>query len=81
MSTKELLEDALGQDPISSTSCFEWYATTIGIAALCKTSESLQIEKLYQAAITEGLDIGLELTKEEREFHYSLKGIVIIFYS
>ncbi len=81
MSTKELLDDALAETPIGSTAGFEWYATRIGIAALCKFSDPLQIEKLYQAAILEGLEIGLELTKEEREFHSCLKGIVIIFYS
>ncbi len=81
MSTKELLEDALLEAPIGSTAGFEWYATPIGIAALSTASDSVQIEKLYQAAITEGLEIGLEPTKEEREFHYCLKGIVIIFYS
>ena len=81
MSTKELLKDSLAESPIGHTQGFEWYATPIGIAALSTGADSLQPEQLYQHAIKEGLDIGLELTKEEREFHYSPKGKVIIFYS
>ncbi len=81
MSTQELLEDSLVEPPIGHTKGFQWYSTPIGIAALSTASDALNPEQLYQDAIKEGLDIGLELTKEEREFHSSLKGIVIIFYS
>ena len=81
MTTQELLEDALVEPPIGHTKGFQWYSTSIGIAALSTASDALNPEQLCQDAIKEGLDIGLELTKEEREFHSSLKGIVIIFYS
>ena len=81
MSTQDLLEDSLLEPPIGHTTRFEWHATQIGIAALSKCSDSLQPENLYEDAIKEGLEIGLELTKEEREFHYSKKGVVILFYS
>ncbi len=81
MSSKELLEDSLLDPPIGQTIGFEWYATPIGIAALRKGSASLNPEELYQNAIKEGLQIGLELTKEEKEFYFSSKGTVVIFYS
>ncbi len=81
MSAKELLEDSLVKPPIGHTKGFEWYVTPIGIAALHKTSDSFKSEQIYQDAIKEGIEIGLELSKEEREFHSSIKGMVIIFYS
>ncbi len=81
MAAKELLEDSLVESPIAFTKGFEWYATPIGIAALSTTLDYLKPDQLSRDAIDQGLEIGLELTKEEQEFHSCLKGIVIIFYS
>ena len=38
-------------------------------------------EKFYAEAIQEGLAVGVDLSREERESHYSQKGLVILFYS
>ena len=81
MSTQELLEDSLQDTAIADTSSFHWHVTPIGIAALSKEKEPCLSEDFYADAIKEGLAVGLDLTKEERESHYSQKGLVILFYS
>ena len=81
MSTQALLEDSLQDSAIGDTSRFKWHATPIGIAALCKEKEPSPSEKFYEDAIKEGLAVGLDLSKEEKESHYSQKGLVILFYS
>ena len=81
MSTQALLENSLQDPAIGDTSRFKWHATPIGIAALCKEKESCISENIYQDAIQEGLAFGLDLSREERESHYSQKGLVILFYS
>ena len=81
MSTQELLEDSLQEPAIGDTATFLWHATPIGIAALCKTKDPGLSENFFANAIKEGLAVGLDLTKEERESHYSQKGLVILFYS
>ncbi len=67
--------------PLGIHPIFEWYVTQIGIAALSKELNSIELEDICENAIREGLEIGLELTKEEKEIHTSTKGIVILFYS
>ena len=79
MSTQELLEDSLNDSEIGQTAKFHWHATPIGIAALCKQKGSRLSEAFYEDAIKEGLEVGLDLTREERESHYSRKGLVILF--
>ena len=81
MSTQALLEDSLKDPAIGDTSRFQWHATPIGIAALCKEKASCFSESIYADAIQEGLSVGLDLSREERESHYSQKGLVILFYS
>ena len=81
MSTQELLEDSLSQPAIGQTSKFHWHATPIGIAALCKKQQKEQSKASYEDALKEGLEVGLDLSREERESHYSKKGLVILFYS
>ncbi len=82
MSTQELLEDSLKQPEIGQTSKFHWHATPIGIAALCKKEVSESSTRAsYEDALKEGLEVGLDLSREERESHYSKKGLVILFYS
>jgi len=81
MSTQELLEESLKDSAIGDTSRFQWHVTPIGIAALCKEKEPSLSENFYADAIKEGLAVGLDLSREERESHYSQKGLVILFYS
>ncbi|WP_269622706.1 hypothetical protein [Prochlorococcus marinus] len=81
MSTQELLEDSLREPAIGQTSKFHWHATPIGIAALCKKEIPNSPKVSYEEALKEGLEVGLDLSREERESHYSKKGLVILFYS
>ena len=81
MSTQELLEDSLKEPAIGKTSTFEWHATPIGIAALSKQDTADSSEHSYEDALKEGLEVGLDLSREQRESHYSKKGLVILFYS
>ena len=81
MSTQELLEDSLREPAIGQTSKFQWHATPIGIAALCKQEISQFSKNSYEDALKEALEVGLDLSREERESHYSKQGLVILFYS
>ncbi len=81
MSTQTLLEDSLKDPAIGDTFSFKWHATPIGIAALCKDKDPAFSDNIYEDAIKEGLAVGLDLSREERESHYSKKGLVILFYS
>ncbi len=81
MATKELLEDSLEDPAIGDTPRFQWHVTPIGIAALCKQKDPCLSESFYADAIKEGLEVGLDLSREERESHNSPKGLVILFYS
>ena len=81
MSTQDLLEEALNDSSIGQTEKFHWHATPIGIAALSKEQGSRLSEAFYEDAIKEALEVGLDLTREERESHFSQKGLVILFYS
>ena len=83
MSTQDLLEDSLQEPAIGQTEKFMWHATPIGIAALCKPNGSEEEIPLasYQDAVKEGLEVGLDLSREEKESHYSKLGKVILFYS
>ena len=81
MSTQELLEDSLKDPAIGQTQKFLWYATSIGIAALYKPEDTNLSKSHYEDALKEGLEVGLDLSREERESHCSKKGLVILFYS
>ncbi|ABX09123.1 hypothetical protein [Prochlorococcus marinus] len=81
MSTQKLLEDSLQEPAIDQTEKFHWHATPIGIAALCKQGASNSSGGSYEDALKEGLEVGLDLSREEKESHYSKKGLVILFYS
>ena len=81
MSTQELLEDSLKEPAIGQTSKFQWHATPIGIAALCRQDLTCSSKAFYEDALKEALEVGLDLSREERESHYSKKGLVILFYS
>ncbi len=81
MSTQELLENSLKEPAIGQTSKFQWHATPLGIAALSKQKLSHVDETSYSDALKEGLEVGLDLSREKRESHYSRKGLVILFHS
>ncbi len=81
MSTQELLENSLKEPAIGQTSKFQWHATPLGIAALCKQKISHFDETSYSDALKEGLEVGLDLSREKRESRYSQKGLVILFHS
>ncbi len=81
LTTQSLLEDSLNQPAIGNTSKFLWHATPIGIAAVSKNKEIHATQLTYEEALKEGFEVGLDLSREQRESHYSNKGLVILFYS
>ena len=80
MPIRDLLEDALEEPSIGLTPCFSWHATPVGIAALWRAGAAPSIPP-YEAALKEGLDVGLDLSREEREFHQLRMGLVLLFQS
>ena len=80
MAENELLEEEMAKDPIGGTECFGWYATPIGIAALWK-GEKQPKSPPYELALQQGLEVGLDLSREEKEFHQTGHGLVLLFHS
>ena len=78
--TIDLLEDSLSQKPIGQTKSFIWLATPIGIAALCIADKSSTAPP-YEEAVKEGIEVSVDLSREEREFHQTEQGLVLLFYS
>ncbi len=74
-----LLEKALEQPPIGETENFAWNTTPIGIAALYKGTYSSKPP--YEQAIKEGEELSIDLSREEKEFHQTEKGLTLLFYS
>tara|TARA_Y100001968_G_C19004970_1_gene547711 strand:+ start:243 stop:509 length:267 start_codon:yes stop_codon:yes gene_type:complete len=74
-----LLEESLNQPPIGETATFVWNATQIGIAAIYKGIAPSTPP--YNQAIKEGEEMSMDLSREEKEFYLTKKGLVIIFYS
>ncbi len=75
-----LLKEFLSQPPIAQTKSFTWLATPIGIAALCKTKYS-EKNPPFEIAIEEGIEVSIDLSREEKEFHQTEQGTVLLFYS
>ena len=75
-----LLEEALNEPDIGTTSRFRWHATAIGIAALW-TETNTPSTPPFEDALKEGLTVGLDLSREEREFHQVEQGLVLLFHS
>jgi len=65
---------------IGSTARFRWHATPVGIAALWSDKEA-PASPPYEMALKEGLEVGLDLSREEREFHQIQSGLVLLFHS
>jgi hypothetical protein len=80
MPIRELLEDALKEPSIGTTACFSWHATPVGIAALWRTGKP-PASPPFDDALKEGLLVGLDLSREEREFHQLSNGLVLLFHS
>ena len=80
MAIRELLEEALLEPEIGSTPRFRWHATPVGIAALWSAGQAPSAPP-YQDALQEGLQVGLDLSREEREFHQLNSGLVLLFHS
>jgi hypothetical protein len=80
MPIRELLEDALQEPSIGRTPCFRWHATPVGIAALWSDGAAPSSPP-FDVALKEGLQVGLDLSREEREFHQVKSGLVLLFYS
>ena len=80
MAIRELLEEALKEPSIGTTSRFSWHATPVGIAALWNEGTP-PASPPYDMAMEEGLLVGLDLSREEREFHQVKSGLVLLFHS
>jgi len=77
--SSKLLEEALNQPPIGETANFAWNATPIGIAAIYKGISTSKPP--YEQAIKEGEELAMDLSREEKEFYLTQKGLALIFYS
>ena len=80
MALRSLLEESLAEPSIGSTARFQWHATPVGIAALW-TDKVTPISPPYAQALEEGLSVGLDLSREDREFHQVKQGLVLLFHS
>jgi hypothetical protein len=80
MPIRELLEEALSEPEIGTTQRFRWHATPVGIAALWSAGVP-PTSPPYEDALKEGLLVGLDLSREEREFHQLSSGLVLLFHS
>ena len=64
--TCDLIIDSLKEEPIGETSHFIWFITDIGIVAIFKKHENFET---YSSNIEiEANKIGLDITKEEKEY-------------
>ena len=77
--TSNLIIDSLKDKPIGETDHFIWFITDIGIAALFKRDQNYET---YSSNVEiEANKIGLDITKEEKEF-LKIKGKqIFLFYS
>ena len=80
LSINGLLEEALNEPDIGTTDRFRWHATAVGIAALW-VPPSPPSTPPFEDALKEGLKVGLDLSREEREFHQVEQGLVLLFHS
>ena len=77
--TSELIIDSLKEEPIGETYHFIWFITDIGIAALFKRERNYEI---YSSNVEiEANKIGLDITKEEKEYLKIKEKQVFLFYS
>ena len=78
-STSDLIIDSLKEEPIGETDHFIWFITNIGIAALFKREQNYEI---YSSIVEiEANKIGLDITKEEKEYLKIKEKQLFLFYS
>ena len=78
-STSDLIIDSLKEEPIGETDHFIWFVTDIGIAALFKRERNYEI---YSSNVEiEANKIGLDITKEEKEYLKIKEKQLFLFYS
>ena len=78
-STSDLIIDSLREEPIGETDHFIWFITDIGIAALFKKKQKNEI---YSSNVEiEANKIGLDITKEEKEYLKIKEKQLFLFYS
>jgi len=78
-STSDLIIDSLKEEPIGETDHFIWFITDIGIVALFKREQNYEI---YSSNVEiEANKIGLDITKEEKEYLKIKEKQLFLFYS
>ena len=78
-STCDLIIDSLKEEPIGETDHFIWFITDIGIVALFKIDENLEI---YSSNVEiEANKISLDITKEEKKYLKIKERQLFLFYS
>ena len=78
-SASDLIIDSLKEDPIGETDHFIWFITDIGIAALFKKEQNYEI---YSSNVEiEANKIGLDITKEVKEYLKIKEKQLFLFYS
>ena len=78
-STSDLIIDSLKEEPIGETNHFIWFITDIGIVALFKREQNYEI---YRSKVeNEANKIGLDITKEEKEYLKIKEKQLFLFYS
>ena len=78
-STSDLIIDSLKEEPIGETDHFIWFITDIGIVALFKREQNYEI---YSSNVEiEANKIGLDITKEEKEYLKIKDKQLFLFYS
>ena len=78
-SASDLIIDSLKEEPIGETDHFIWFITDIGIVALFKRNKDYEI---YHSNVEiEANKIGLDITKEEKEYLKIKEKKLFLFYS
>ena len=78
-STSDLIIDSFKEEPIGETDHFIWFITDIGIVALFKKEENF--ENYNSNVEIEANKIGLDITKEEKEYLKIKEKQLFLFYS
>ncbi len=78
MEITSILEDALSEKAFEKTAQFHWHISAVGIAALW-SGKITPSKPPFNEAIEEGLEIGLDLSRECKQFHQIKQGLVILF--
>ena len=78
-STSDLIIDSLKEEPIGETDHFIWFITDIGIVALFKKEQNYEIHS--SNVEIEANKIGLDITREEKEYLKIKEKKLFLFYS